>query len=546
MANHYLSQLKVILGFRGYTILKHFFLVFIFFPLLCFAESNTDPRTKDVVVRVDSISISSANNGFKHGITLSSIAKMANRLRAKHPKRMRFEQLQEIADAITLFLREKGYKFHYAFIPPQKTKSGFITISIVEVSLDDVHVTNDTYFPSKRVSDLFRDLLQKPLFQPNVERLVRALRREQGISIFPYYSRGSKPQSVRLNIKVSAKERLNAGLTIDNHGSSSSGKNRALAQVALFNPLNRFDSLSFGMQQSYGEAQNNYGYVFYNTALVNLNHELSAYVSNSVFEIGGEFSALELEGDASLSEVSYTNHFFYGEKIHQSLSLSYAEKYNDFTSGFNDTAAEPDEGVKSLKVSWDVDYSSEMGDQKFQASFYSGEFTLSGQTENRFDFERFVFSYEHFRRFQFGKHFYALEANFSYKHSETRLPSFERTSLTGSSGVRGFEPGQFSADEAKVFALHLHLPTNRFTHAQVGSFLFSSNLFTEWASGSQLDFAGEKQDSLILSNVGLALRASWGRYLTTNIVFASPVGSDSSELDEFRRKPFYLSLSLKR
>lgn len=527
-------------------IFSRFFLVLAFLPFICWAESNVDPRTENIVIDVDTISITSTDNAFEQGITLPSIMKMANDLRGNYPRSMRFDQIQAISDAITLYLREQGYKFHYAFIPPQKPKSGIVTISIIDISLSDVRVMNRSYFSSKRITDLFQNILHKPLYQPDVDRVLRALQRNRSINVFAYYSRGSKPKSVRLNINVSAKERWDLGLSVDNYGASASGKNRAMMQLALHNPINRFDQLSLGLLQSYGEAENNYGYLFYQTALMNIHHAFSIYASNSVFEVGGDFSNIGLEGDASLGEVSYTNHFFYGEKMHQSLSVSYAEKANDFTSVFNDDAVEPDEDSSSASVTWRVDHTNKFSSKQLQARWYSGEFTLNGQMTNKRDFERFTLDYQYYRRFTPEKSAFALEAHLRYQHSDQRLPSFERMSLTGATGVRGFESGQYSVDKSKIASLALHLPAYHFGRVEKGSLSLRSNIFTEWASGYQYDLNGDEVNNLSFSSVGLALKLNLGSHLYTSMTLAAPVGARSGALDGFRRQPFSFSLTVKR
>lgn len=521
-----------------------FFTIFtLTLPLVGFTENNVDPRVKGITIEVSAFSIASTDNQLGHGLTRQSITELANSLRSEYPWKMSFGQIQEVSDAITLHFRKHGYKFHYAFIPPQKPEGNIISISISEIKLGHISIANESYFPNRKIFNIFKKHLNKPLHQPTIDRSIRALKFNSAVDFFAYYSRGSEPNSVRLNIRVTTKKRWDLGLSLDNHGPTDSGKNRVLLQSAIRNPLRNFDHLALGASKSYGESDNYYGYLFYKTALHNIHHEISAYASNSVFEIGGDFSNLGLEGDATVTETTYINHFLYSSKMHQSLSISYAKKSSDFSSSFNNSVAEPNEKASSVGLIWDVDYANKFSSQKFKARWYSGHFTLNEKKDKKLTFRRLVVEYQYYRRFSISTSTFGLESNLRFQRSDKRLPSFERRSLAGANGVRGFESGQFSADDSESISLSVHFPSYNFYGKKSNFSSLKSNIFTDWASGLQYDLAGKEVHNAEFLSAGVKLEMNFGPRINLNMVYAQPLNSSSSYQNRFRQQPFTFSLT---
>ncbi|GLS25672.1 hypothetical protein GCM10007877_13860 [Marinibactrum halimedae] len=480
---------------------------------------------------------------------------LANRLRQKYPAKMRFDQIQEISDTLTLHLRDAGYKFHYAYIPPQKPHEGNITIFIAEIVLSDISVMNDTFYSSDHIQKQFKTLLNEPLYQPRIDRVLHSLKNIGSMNVFAYYSRGSKPNSVRLNLKVSASERWNMSVSFDNYGPVESGGERGLAQFTMNDPLNRFDRLGLGVLQSYGEEKNQYGYLFYQTPIGNLHHELGLYLSNSAFEIGGEFANLELEGEASFEEVSYTNYVYYSQYTKHFFELTYADKANDFSSVFESDDVEPDESTTVTGISWNTQYSGKRSYHRFLGRWNSGDFSLNGYVDSETgdttvfesDFDYFNLFYQYYRRFTLASTAWALEGELrAQASSNTRLPSFERMSLTGARGIRGFEAGQFSADDAVISSFALHLPRYQFGGGETNKpFSINTQLFVEGATGAQFDLDGNEVNNAQFIGAGAELSVFWQQHLGLTVTYAFPVSSSSDLPIEFKEQPLTFSLTAK-
>ena len=505
----------------------------------CFAEVNVDPRVEHITIEIDTISISASKQNLGRGITRRLLLDTANDMRKNYPRRMTFDQVQEISDALTKILRGKGYKFHYAYIPPQKPISGNITISIIEVTLGDISVVGEGHYSNSQFVKLFKDLIHKPLYQPDIDNILRVLRRDTGVDLFAYYSRGSETHSVRLNLKTSKSSKWRILTSIDDYGPEDSGKHRARLALNVRNPFHRFDSLSVGGLTSFGEVNNSYGYLYYETPIMNLNHELALYISDGVVNIGGEFENLGLEGRTSVNELSYTNHIFSGKKITHSLSLSYAQKSNEFSSALNEPSIEPDEKADVSGLKWNAYYHGNISRHALSVKWSSGETSNQQSSGQTLTFERVGFDYKLVQNLTSSPNSFSMIFDYQYQDTDKRLPSFERTSLVGISGVRGFEPGQFSSDRSHLASLSVYFPKLKLGK----SINLLANVFVDYARGSKLDENAEIDDTAEFIGSGIELGVKLGKHLDASFIFAAPVSSEADSKTDFRAQNSAFALS---
>ena len=505
----------------------------------CFAEVNVDPRVEHITIEVDTISISASKQNLGRGITRRLLLDMANDMRKNYPRRMTFDQVQQISDALTKILRDKGYKFHYAYIPPQKPISGNITISIIEVTLGDISVVGEGHYSNSQFVNLFKDLLHKPLYQPDIDNILHVLRRERGVDLFAYYSRGSETHSVRLNLKASESRKWRILTSIDDHGPVGSGKNRTRLALNVNNLFHRFDSFSLGGLASFGEVNNSYGYFYYETPVMNLNHELALYASDGVVNIGGEFENLGLEGRTSVNELSYTNYFFNSKKFSHSIALSYAQKSNEFSSAFNEHSIEPDEKADVSGLKWNTHYHGAISRHALSVKWHSGETSSHQNSGESLTFEKVGFDYKLIQKLTSAPNGFSMMFDFQYQDTDNRLPSFERSSLVGISGVRGFEPGQFSSDRSNIASLSVYFPTFKLSK----SINLLANVFVDHGVGSKLDENAEVEDTAEFTGSGIELGIKLGKHLDASFIFAAPNSSKSDSQTEFRAQNSAFRLS---
>ena len=408
-------------------------------------------------------------------------------------------------------MRKRGYKFHYAVVPVQQMRHGLVNIHIKEVSLGDVHIINRSSASAGFVKSMFKPLLGKPLYQPDIDKAIAQLKALPEISAFAYYSRGSEPDSIRLNIKLDQQERFQGQLGMDNFGSSATGEARLLAQAQWLSPTGRFDRLSGGLLVADGEAEaNTYGYLVYRAPLrANLKHHVTVSASNNVFGVGGDFNSLELNGDATNARLAYDYSFARSVSSEQKLIFSAETKENDLESEVDDPIIEQDEHADLYGVTWLWNQNiGRTASQHLSIGYFQGEFSVDSQIDEPLEYSKFSLNYQlnvtegnlAEDRF-FSRWLLALRGQMA----DSRVSSFDQVALTGAYGQRSLKPGIFSADVGGVATTEWHFPNLFGAPKAEQNWRLEPFWLLDYAQGDKLDIAGEVIDSASLLGTGLGI-----------------------------------------
>ena len=385
--------------------------------------------------------------------------------------------LLDAADDVTKYLRDKGFKFATAHLPEQNLSSGRLKIAIIEGKLGDIQCPGEEReYACASIRSAFSDLLGQPIYEPEFTKRLNQLRLDPRIDLFGYFSRGSKLGETRVNFKVKKFQRWQFSVSADNFGNPATGKNRLNLKSSLFSPLDRFDTLMAGLSLSKGDdgsEVSTYGYIAYDLPLWNLSNRISLFLANNLFDVGGDFTTLELEGDSRVAVIEYK--YDWGDRfLQQSIGVAAQYIETDYKSAFNSPSLEPDEDETAGKISWQFSSFSTSGLSNFNSriSYVGGQYTSNQFTEKR-DFAKLELSFSAQTLFAPKSRLanqWRLLINGQY--AEKPLPNAEQRSLSGINGVRAIEAGYFSGDRLAYSAVELRFP--RF---------FGDGLFGEWLLG---------------------------------------------------------------
>lgn len=457
----------------------------------------------------------------ERGLDAKTLVNTLVEARNQYPMTMSLEQINGLADEVTQLYRRRGYKFHRVIVPPQKPKLGLVEFSIIEARLGDIQVRGADV-NEEAIKNLFSRLIQKPLYQPDIDRTVQVLKAQNGIDAVAYYSRGRRSGEVRLNIKVKQKK-LSIHSQLDNHGSESTGVNRMLVGGSWHNPTGRFDQLSAGVMTADSGENNYYGYINYVAPLWNLNNSVSMSLSNNQFSIGEEFSALDFSGDARIGEIEYRHKFKDSFKSRQAVSLSGAYKDADYDSLLNDSSIERDEISKSFALAWHGynQLSPEGWANQFSLQLVNGRYRVDGLFEEPREFNKLSVT----DKMQFGwgelgsRWSSVVTTEVRGQYAEDIVPSFEKLVLTGANGVRAFQPGFFAAERGAIASVEWHFPW-LFSSSSDANFSVAPMLFYDAGYGEKLLLSDQVFDRAFMSGAGLGLEISLDDYWLLHIVAA--------------------------
>lgn len=481
---------------------------------------SLNPVQDSLRLRVASFNLTGVSHDRTHALEVAEINRRLLLERARFGETMSVDELHQVADALTLFLRNSGYVFHTVYLPPQRVEGGVVEMRVQEGVLGGVHVINQTRWPERGFQKPFDKQIGKILYGPDVEEVVQALKTQGGFRVFAFYSRGKQAGEAILNLRVDPTDKRAFSLKADNYGSPASGERRAILQYSEYQLTGHHDRLSLALLYAVDDVANAYGSIAYQLPFGRLNYAWDISASNNQFEIGDRFAALGLEGDASTLRTGLTAVTRHHPSARSAWRLGLYEKRNNIEA---DSTTVADERSQVISLQWSKNLQSAASGSVLNTllEYSYGEYQVEGLPDG--DFNKLDFSLLLARGFGQGRWRNVWQLNTRGQYSDVMLPSIEGLSLTGAYGVRGYAPGLFNADSAAIAVLEWRLPNL----LSAGRWRMEPYLFAEYANGRKEDALGSKQDAQF-SGTGVGVSFGWGRHVSAQVVAAR---SASGEID---------------
>lgn len=472
------------------------------------AAQPLDPQAASLKLAVRELTLSGLDHPGR-GLSLGRLNQRAQQERARFGAELSVEELNQLADALTLYVRSFGFPFHTVYLPPQKVEAGRVELRLQEGVLGAVHVINKTRLQDKRFERPFAAHLGQVLVGPSIEERVQALKNQAGFSLFAFYSRGVKPGEAVLNLRVDPSDQQVYGLRVDNYGSAASGKQRAIAQYSRFELTGHHDRLDLGLLQTLGSVSNRYGSLAYQLPSPELDYLWDISATNNQFELGDRYAALGLEGDVTTlgSGISWIQR--QQPAARTSWRAGLYDKRNRLDAGLTSVAREVSQ---ALTLEWSRTWALDKGAvSNLQVEYSYGQ----GQVERLPDaaFNRLDVNGLFSQGFGSGRWRNLLQLTGRAQASDVALPSIEAMALSGAYGVRGFEAGLFNAEQAALISAEWRWPSL----LSGDNWRLEPYLLAEAGLGRDLTYKGRSR-SARLTDMGLGLGASWGRHLRLNLL----------------------------
>ena len=214
-----------------------------------------------------------------------------------------FEDLQQAAELITKYYRNKGFILAYAYLPEQTLNSGQVQITVIEGHLDGEHLKgkainmlNDTRV-NKQVLQNFLDTLPKGslITESDLNDLSLRLNQLPGINAKVVLAPGTEAGTSSLSIKVKEAPMISGYTSADNYGLYSTGYYRFDGGMSINDPFGLGDQLNLRTQttQTGGVIS---GWLDYNAPINGYGTRLGLYFSDMHYALGRSFTPLEANG----------------------------------------------------------------------------------------------------------------------------------------------------------------------------------------------------------------------------------------------------------
>ena len=242
-------------------------------------------------------------------------------------RELTLDEMNEVADLITMIYQERGYILARAIVPEQEIEGGILTIAILEGDVGEVKVSGQKYYNERVIRRNFLEQIKHGVIKE--ELLEKGLLLSQGLQSAEtrvVLKPGEKTGSADIVLQTEDKLAFNWTLDFNNFGSRLVGKDRYGTYIDITDPwwgttlslrgvtgndpkdslLVKGDlSIPFGM---------------YGTSL-NLSYLEGRYV------VGQELADLGLDGDTTIYGLSVSQPMLRQRNQSLTMSIGYENKY---------------------------------------------------------------------------------------------------------------------------------------------------------------------------------------------------------------------------
>jgi len=477
----------------------------------------------------------------KRHVTPLEVQRLVWLVRDQRSKRgIHLGQIEAIADRITRFYRERGFILAKAYIPRQEVRDGIVNLTLLLGMLGEVNVKGNELYASEDITDVFDDMLTKPVTTERVEENLYLLNDYPGLTVDGYFEPGYQVGDTKLNINVKRQRWYDANLRIDNHGTKETGKNRYYADFQFNNTLGLADSLQLSVLEASSPSNTSYYRFSYKQNLfsprwkIQLNYSKNQFVIDQSSLLANSNQSKNLTGVVNLTDIGVRYQFKRGRETNHSVELKYEKYFSDLESEiYNDSSDELDEKLENYVLKYNYDTLNEKSKRLHQGSikYVTGRYLHVGQSvkDKEYDFVSADYTLLAFAKVPFfdANSRFIVRANAQY--ADKYLSSILKFSLGGPTRARAYASNMFSADDAYYVGMDWVFNSPDFMNFSV----FDINLkefikpfvFADYAYGRQASLISSK--SVVkarASDLGFGLQFAKGSNFKGHLMVAYPTG----------------------
>ena len=363
-------------------------------------------------------------------------------------KLLSFRDLEDGADDLSAYFRERGYVAVRVYLPVQKITNGIVEYAVEIGKFDKLTIRNHTNIHDKAVERQVRCLKQgEYLTKDKLQRAIWLLSDLAGADAKAVLSRGSEPGTVHVEIDLNKHKGKQGLITADNYGNRYTGYNEVSIDYDFWNPVNEGDHFAVGGLMT-GRHLYNYGLNYSIPIVVD---GLRASVGYNVlhYNMGAEYNTLDAVGKARIASVGLDYAIRRSQKnnLYAGIRYEYSSLQDEYRA-FNATddkhghagilALYGDETDHYGTTFWRIEH-------KFGTVGYSRAGISGGNTHGSY----YKLKGSILRREDLNRRWYLLlSARGQWAYSD--LDSSEHLSLGGFNGVRAYPSSEASGDRGYI------------------------------------------------------------------------------------------------
>lgn len=468
--------------------------------------------------------------------------KLLSLLSAYTNKDLTFTQLQEVASLITKEYRDQGYFVARAYIPVQNINknNGVITIAIIEGNYGEFKLENNSRVKDSIVQSMIDDAKKRDniVSTNTLERAMIIINDTPGVIVNSANIKpGREVGTSDFAIVTNPSKTYDGYVLVDNTGSKYTGKNRLMAGVNFNSPFGIGDKLSLSGLVSNGTDLKN-GRISYSAPLMpnGLRGEISYSQTNySLVNLDG-FNDDDYKGSSKTLDMtlSYPIIRSRAENLYSSLSIANKDLKDEFQDA---TLTSKNTKSINLGLSYDNSYLAynkpSQSEVKINLTYgklnfddtddSTGVNTVGNYSKVNLDLSNSIaFT---------NAIFLESSLKMQYALGDKNLDGSEDFSLGGSSGVKLYPSGEYSAENGYLFNIEAkyQLPNINTFSSQIGIFYDYGRAFISNDDNNSITVDNSKS----LQDVGIGYYASYKDFFG-QVQVAWNVNSDDITSEENR------------
>ncbi len=436
--------------------------------------------------------------------------------------------VQDVSSRITALYRRAGFVFTRAYVPQQSSRNGWVELRLLEGWLSAVDILDNRFYARDVLAQPFNDLLGKVVYSPEMEESIALLNDYPGLNAFGFYSIGEEPGSTRLNVRVQREREWTGSLHTDNFGSDLTGRLRLLATAEKFNLTGVADRLRLSVLQTFDPQNASYGQLDYDSPLFDKRSRIALRVAADAFTVSRATSnneLIEFSGETRSARIEFTRHIKRGNAENRNWHVGASRDTSTLDLKDFDTV-DLDQNTRELYAGVNWDRLSRRRNRAWNvgAEYVAGRYDSIDTPGQSRDYALARGAAAFTQGFALLGALHQVKVDVDWQYSGDILPAVSQYALTGAQHLRGFQPGDFSADTAAVGTLTWTLPKwvlRDRKGAASPDVMFS--LFAEYGYGEQNAPTGYADADAEMADAGASWLFTLGPELSATLTLAQPL-----------------------
>lgn len=256
---------------------------------------------------------------------LFSNAQLQSLLREYTGRDLTLAQLNQAAQAITLYYQQQGYVLNRAYLPEQEIENGVVKIAIVEAHYGEIKIDNTSRLADSTLKRLIsRNAAGTAINASKLQQTLLLLNDTPGVQARSVLLTSQQPGAADLLVEAKPTPLFSGNLDLDNYGGRYTGKNRLSADISANSPLGLGDRLRLRGLAS--DERQHYYYLSYDVPVNRWFTRVGAAYSNMDYALGRDFADLDANGNARTASAYVSQPLYKSRTLSVSSQLQFDDK----------------------------------------------------------------------------------------------------------------------------------------------------------------------------------------------------------------------------